>query len=44
MKDAYDAATRDGAGAAGAGGILIDAVVVRIFENVLERARLSGRA
>jgi citrate lyase subunit beta / citryl-CoA lyase len=44
MKDAYDAATRDGAGAAGAGGMLIDAVVVRIFENVLERARLSGRA
>jgi citrate lyase subunit beta/citryl-CoA lyase len=43
MKDAYDAATRDGAGAAGAGGMLIDAVVVRIFENVLERARLSGR-
>jgi citrate lyase subunit beta/citryl-CoA lyase len=44
MKDAYDAATREGAGAAGAGGMLIDAVVVRIFENVLERARLSGRA
>ena len=44
MKDAYDAATRDGAGAAGAGGILIDAVAVRIFENVLGRARLSGRA
>ncbi|HYL57523.1 MAG TPA: CoA ester lyase [Candidatus Acidoferrales bacterium] len=44
MKDAYDAAIRDGAGAAGAGGMLIDAVVVRIFENVLERARLSGRA
>jgi citrate lyase subunit beta/citryl-CoA lyase len=44
MKDAYDVATRDGAGAAGAGGVLIDAVVVRIFENVLERARLSGRA
>ncbi len=44
MKVAYDAATRDGAGAAGAGGMLIDAVVVRIFENVLERARLTGRA
>lgn len=44
MKDAYDAATREGAGAAGACGMLIDAVVVRIFENVLERARLSGRA
>ncbi len=44
MKAAYDAAIRDGAGAAGAGGMLIDAVVVRIFENVLERAKLSGRA
>ncbi|MGO9454206.1 MAG: HpcH/HpaI aldolase/citrate lyase family protein [Candidatus Binataceae bacterium] len=44
MKDAYDAAIRDGAGAAGAGGMLVDAVAVRIFENVLERARLSGRA
>ncbi|MGO9607632.1 MAG: HpcH/HpaI aldolase/citrate lyase family protein [Candidatus Binataceae bacterium] len=44
MKDAYDAAVRDGAGAAGAGGMLVDAVAVRIFENVLERARLSGRA
>ncbi len=44
MKEAYDAAIRDGAGAAGAGGMLIDAVAVRIFENVLERARLSGRA
>ncbi len=43
MKAAYDAAIRDGAGAAGAGGMLIDAVVVRIFENVLERAKLSGR-
>ncbi|HUY27712.1 MAG TPA: CoA ester lyase [Candidatus Binataceae bacterium] len=44
MKDAYDAATRQGAGAAGAGGMLIDAVAARIFENVLERARLTGRA
>jgi citrate lyase subunit beta/citryl-CoA lyase len=43
MKEAYDAATREGAGASGAGGMLIDAVAVRIFENVLERARLSGR-
>jgi citrate lyase subunit beta / citryl-CoA lyase len=43
MKAAYDAAVRDGAGASGAGGMLIDAVAVRICENVLERARLSGR-
>jgi citrate lyase subunit beta / citryl-CoA lyase len=42
--DAYEAATREGAGAAGAGGILVDAVAVRIFQNVLERARLTGRA
>jgi citrate lyase subunit beta/citryl-CoA lyase len=44
MSDAYEAATRDGAGAAGAGGMLVDAVAVRIFQNVLERARLTGRA
>jgi citrate lyase subunit beta/citryl-CoA lyase len=44
MSEAYEAATRQGAGAAGAGGMLIDAVAVRIFENVLERARLTGRA
>jgi citrate lyase subunit beta / citryl-CoA lyase len=42
--DAYEAATREGAGAAGAGGMLVDAVAVRIFQNVLERARLTGRA
>jgi citrate lyase subunit beta / citryl-CoA lyase len=44
MSEAYEAATRDGAGAAGAGGMLVDAVAVRIFQNVLERARLTGRA
>jgi citrate lyase subunit beta / citryl-CoA lyase len=44
MSEAYIAATRDGAGAAGAGGMLVDAVAVRIFEGVLERARLTGRA
>jgi citrate lyase subunit beta/citryl-CoA lyase len=44
MSDAYQAATREGAGAAGAGGMLVDAVAVRIFEGVLERARLTGRA
>jgi len=42
--DAYEAAIRDGAGAAGAGGMLVDAVARRIFQNVLERARLTGRA
>ena len=44
MSEAYQAATREGAGAAGAGGMLVDAVAVRIFEGVLERARLTGRA
>ncbi len=44
MSDAYQAAIREGAGAAGAGGMLVDAVAVRIFEGVLERARLTGRA
>ena len=44
MSEAYEAATRSGEGAAGAGGMLVDAVAVRIFENVLERARLTGRA
>ncbi|MGH7899919.1 MAG: HpcH/HpaI aldolase/citrate lyase family protein [Candidatus Binatia bacterium] len=44
MCEAYRAAEREGAGAAGAGGILVDAAAVRIFESVLERARLTGRA
>jgi len=43
MCDAYRAAEQAGAGAAGAGGILVDAAAVRIFEAVLERARLTGR-
>ena len=44
MCDAYAAAEKAGAGAAGADGVLIDAATVRIHEAVLERARLSGRA
>jgi citrate lyase subunit beta/citryl-CoA lyase len=44
MCDAYCAAEHGGAGAAGAGGFLVDAAAVRIFEAVLERARLTGRA
>ncbi len=44
MRDAYEAATREGAGASGAGGMLVNAVAVRIFEGILERARLTGRA
>jgi citrate lyase subunit beta/citryl-CoA lyase len=44
MCEAYRAAEQGGAGAAGAGGVLVDAAAVRIFEAVLERARLTGRA
>ncbi len=44
MYEAYRAAEQAGAGAAGAGGVLVDAAAQRIFEGVLERARLSGRA
>jgi citrate lyase subunit beta/citryl-CoA lyase len=44
MCDAYEAAQRGGEGAAGESGMLIDAASLRIFEGVLERARLTGRA
>ena len=44
MCEAYRAAEARGAGAAGASGILVDAAAIRIFEAVLERARLTGRA
>ena len=43
MCEAYEAASGGGSGAAGAGGILVDAASVRIFEAVMERARLTGR-
>jgi citrate lyase subunit beta/citryl-CoA lyase len=42
MCDAYEASQRGGAGAAGEGGVLVDAASVRIFQGVLERARLCG--
>ena len=44
MKEAYDGAIAAGAGAAGAGAQLVDAVAVSMFENVLERVRLTGRS
>jgi citrate lyase subunit beta/citryl-CoA lyase len=44
MCDAYEAASSGGAGAAGEAGVLVDAASVRIFQGVLERARLTGRA
>ena len=43
MSEAYWAAEKQGAGAAGAGGMLVDAAAVRIFEGILERARLAGK-
>jgi citrate lyase subunit beta/citryl-CoA lyase len=43
MVDAYRAAESGGEGAQGVGGMLIDAATARIFEAVLERARLTGR-
>jgi citrate lyase subunit beta / citryl-CoA lyase len=44
MCDAYEAAQTGGAGAAGESGVLVDAASARIFQGVLERARLTGRA
>jgi citrate lyase subunit beta/citryl-CoA lyase len=43
MCEAYQASEKDGQGAAGSGGFLVDAASLRIFEAVLERARLTGR-
>ena len=44
MCDAYEEAEKRGAGAAGSGGMLVDAASARIFKAVLERARITGRA
>jgi len=44
MIEAQRAAERGGEGAQAAGGMLLDAATTRIFEAVLERARLTGRA
>ncbi|TMB93418.1 MAG: CoA ester lyase [Chloroflexi bacterium] len=44
MCEAYEAAQGGGEGAAGQSGVLVDAASVRIFEGVLERARLTGKA
>lgn len=43
MCEAYEASEKGGQGAAGSGGFLVDAASMRIFEGVLERARLTGR-
>ena len=44
MVEAYRSAESGGEGAKGLGGMMIDAATARIFEVVLERARLTGRA
>ena len=43
MIEAYQAAESGGEGSKGVGGMMIDAATARIFETVLERARLTGR-
>lgn len=43
MVDAYNASIEGGEGAGGAGGMLVDAATLRMFEPVLERARLMGK-
>lgn len=43
MIDAVKAAEEGGAGAAAAGTTMVDAATARIFEGVLERARLTGK-
>ena len=44
MVEAYRAAESGGEGSKGVSGMMIDAATARIFEGVLERARLTGRA
>ncbi len=42
MVDAYEASVQSGDGAAGAGGMLVDAATVRLYQPVLDRARQIG--
>jgi citrate lyase subunit beta/citryl-CoA lyase len=41
--EAYEAATRGGEGAGSAGGMLVDAASLRLFQAVIDRARQTGR-
>jgi citrate lyase subunit beta/citryl-CoA lyase len=41
--EAYEAATKSGEGASSAGGMLVDAASLRLFQAVLDRARQTGR-
>ncbi len=43
MVEGYRAAERGGEGAGDVGGVLVDAATVRLYEAVLDRARLTGR-
>jgi citrate lyase subunit beta/citryl-CoA lyase len=43
MVDAYNESLKSGKGAGGAAGMLVDAATLRLFEPVLERARMTGR-
>ena len=43
MIEAYQQAERGGDGAKAVGGMMIDAATARIFENVIERARLADK-
>lgn len=40
--DAMDAAQRSGVGAAGVGGVMLDAATSRMFRQILDRAALAG--
>jgi len=44
LVEAYETAESGGEGAKGLAGMMVDAASARIFEAVLERARLTGRA
>ncbi len=41
--EAYEAATQKGEGSGSAGGMLVDAATLRLFQAVLDRARQTGR-
>ena len=41
--EAYEAATKSGAGAGSAGGMLVDAATLRLFQAVIDRAKQTGR-
>lgn len=42
MVEAYEAAVNEGAGAGGAGGVLVDAATARLYQPVIDRAKQIG--